>query len=632
MHLYHKPVDLPFELPTRIYAGMLAVWLLRPNLQQRFPLHKNRRTDYLRFLAWCTAIGRRECTLLTEIDAWNRELYQPVNLPSLRNDRWENTFNMAMYLAGLHRGKYWGGQILGNKTLRHRAARWYFREGRHLLNLEQIPAWQIEALQKQFSDYQDFIHYISLPKDDAGALEQLKGSNSDIMQRWDTESSAPVPPSKDPVPANPASTFIAGVLPVACNRVGAFFRLKCKKPSTSQVTPVAQKLNQHLQAPMAKNLGDKPFGVNLYGYAHGELGIGEDVRMLALAFQAVDIPFCIVNIEPAQGVSQKDTSASGWVVAEPRYNINIFCITGIEMCRHLCIIGTKFLHNHYNIGLWPWELPEWPEPWHHAWSLVDELWGISKYTSAAYAKAPVPVHPVPLPVEIAEVAELGRDHWNLPESAYLFVFSFDMNSKLARKNPTGLIRAFQKASAGKGVDEAGLVLKISHLKRHKPEWKTLEKLINHDPRIHLINAELRRPEVLALYQACDCYVSLHRSEGFGRGLAEAQLLGLRLIATGYSGNMEFCAEPPTLCVDYSLCDLRPGEYFYGDGQYWADPDIDHAAHLIQQCLKQRDLAEYRKSTINYETRRFTPAYCGEHFKHRLQTVIKTALPEERKHS
>jgi glycosyltransferase involved in cell wall biosynthesis len=413
--------------------------------------------------------------------------------------------------------------------------------------------------------------------------------------------------------------FLAEWLPVRANRFLSLARQQNPQAGTDEVTTVARKLNPSTWPLASQKAITKPFGVNLYGYAKGELGIGEDVRMLALACEAANIPFCVINIELGKDVSQKDASVEGWMSDSPMFGINIFCMTGIEMCRYICERGSKVLAGHYNIGLWPWELPEWPKAWHHAWSLVDELWGVSHYTAKAYAKAPVPVIPMPLPVVANRIAGTDRRHWGLPESAYLFVFSFDMNSRLTRKNPQGVVKAFKEAARDKTEREAGLVLKISHLKRENPQWKQLEAVIGKDPRIHLITSELRRPEVLSLYQNCDCYVSLHRSEGFGRSLAEAQLLGLPLIATGYSGNMEFC-KPPTHLVDYTLVSLTKGDYFYGEGQHWAEPDLNQAAGIMRDCLANSD-----RRPVLYDTEAFSLIYCGKTFKKRLQEISQ---PEE----
>ena len=223
---------------------------------------------------------------------------------------------------------------------------------------------------------------------------------------------------------------------------------------------------------------------------------------------------------------------------------------------------------------------------------------------------------MPLPVVINEISARQRKDWNLPEHAYLFVFSFDMNSTLSRKNPEGVIKAFLQAFPTQTASEVGLVLKVSHLNSINPAWKKLAALIKQDKRIHLFSEELRRPDVLSLYRSCDCYISLHRAEGFGRGLAEAQLLGLKLITTGYSGNMDFCNEAPTLQVKYQLKPLVTGEYFYGESQLWAEADIGHAAQLMRQCLQQ----QLPQLPVQYNTVQFSPSHCGKVFKQRLEKI------------
>ena len=88
--------------------------------------------------------------------------------------------------------------------------------------------------------------------------------------------------------------------------------------------------------------------------------------------------------------------------------------------------------------------------------------------------------------------------------------------------------------------DVGLVIKT-----HKPEhphrgWEVLKTLCGLDERIKLIETTLNRQELLQLYGCCDSFISLHRAEGFGRGLAEAFQLGLDVVATDWSGNTDFC--------------------------------------------------------------------------------------------
>jgi len=261
--------------------------------------------------------------------------------------------------------------------------------------------------------------------------------------------------------------------------------------------------------------------------------------------------------------------------------------------------------------------------------MVDEIWGISSYTARAYRDAPRPVHAMSLPVVVGPVGNESREDFGLPAKAYLFVFAFDIHSTVSRKNPEAVIRAFQKAFPNESGDKVGLVIKVTTpaadmdnltmldrlalLAAWYRAWQTVKRLADDDPRIHIMERSLRRPQVMALYRACNCFVSLHRAEGFGRSLAEALLLNLQLIATGYSGNMDFCTEPRVGLVRYHLRALRPDEYFWSHGQSWAEPDVDHAAELM------RDVRQNPRDTRNlyYD---FSPAVAGRRYAERLRQI------------
>jgi glycosyltransferase involved in cell wall biosynthesis len=161
-----------------------------------------------------------------------------------------------------------------------------------------------------------------------------------------------------------------------------------------------------------------------------------------------------------------------------------------------------------------------------------------------------------------------------------------------RKNPGAALKAFLKAFPLKdfGPDEVGLVLKVHPPKTPHPDWEALKSLAKHDGRVHIIEETLSRAALLDLYQACDCFVSLHRAEGFGRGMAEALQLGLRLIVTDYSGNVDFCRTPEfserIKNISFRLDKVRPGQYPYGSNQVWASADIRAAAKAMQVVARE----------------------------------------------
>ena len=184
-------------------------------------------------------------------------------------------------------------------------------------------------------------------------------------------------------------------------------------------------------------------GFNLIGYARGQFGIGEDVRMAAEAMKAAKVPFSIFNIEPGKEVSQDDASADCHISPDLPYGINLFCTTGIETARLAAVEGSRLFDGRLSIGAWPWELPEWPANWHHAYELVDEVWASSRYTQEAYLKSsPKSVLYMPMAVTVGLGAGHDRRYFGLPDNRFLFTFSFDALSGFARKNPWAVIRAF----------------------------------------------------------------------------------------------------------------------------------------------------------------------------------------------
>ena len=178
---------------------------------------------------------------------------------------------------------------------------------------------------------------------------------------------------------------------------------------------------------------------------------------------------------------------------------------------------------------------------------------------------------------------------------------------------TAVIDAFQQAFPQNAKERVGLVIKASHVRTRNPEWRRLKKLADSDPRITIVSETLRRPEVLALYKACDCVVSLHRAEGFGRGIAEALLLDKQVIATGHSGNLDYCDPRRVALVRFGERAVQPGEYFHSEGQTWADPDVAHAAELMAEIIAN-------PKPLDVGNADFSPRHVGQRYADRLKQI------------
>lgn len=372
------------------------------------------------------------------------------------------------------------------------------------------------------------------------------------------------------VPAEPPAT------PAAMERLGAWYRSLRDSVFAPRLTPSPA---DPVEAPSIRPPFLPPVkgGCTLVGYAYGELGVGEDVRMMARALSDNGVPFSITDFSCGTVARKSDVSAAAHVAEGFPHAATVFCLTGFDTARFLVERDFRTTEGRCAIGYWPWELPRWPEPWWSAVGLMDELWVSSRFTQEAFApRSPVPVIHMPMTVELPAVAPVMRRQFGLPESAFLFLYVFDANSYLERKNPLAAALAFRRAFP-RGDEPAGLVFKIMNPPEGNPAWQAFLEVCAEDRRIRIIAETMDRPYVLGLMQACDAYLSLHRSEGFGRTIAEAMLLGKPVVATGWSGSNEVVRPDTAIAVKASPRPIAAGEYPWGEGTYWADPDLDHAA-------------------------------------------------------
>jgi glycosyltransferase involved in cell wall biosynthesis len=332
-------------------------------------------------------------------------------------------------------------------------------------------------------------------------------------------------------------------------------------------------------------------GANLIGYAHAELGMGEHVRMSAAALESTTVKFGVVNFNVGVASRQGARLEHGEVVEGNPFAANVFHINADQMLIAYCHLGRSFFANKYNIAYWAWELAKCPAEWLPVLKIVDEVWAPSRFIQQAFAEqADIPIEYMPLCVTLPQFDRLERRHFGLPDRAFIFLYTFDFFSFIDRKNPFAAIRAFKLAFPERKSDVC-LVLKVMNGKIDSPLWISMTQLIDGDSRIVVINRTLNRGEVLALLDASDCFLSLHRSEGFGRGPAEAMYLGKPVIVTNYSGNKDFTLPDNSCLVDFSLIQVEEGQYPFHKGQQWADADIQHAAWYMKRLCTDTHYAQ-----------------------------------------
>lgn len=374
-------------------------------------------------------------------------------------------------------------------------------------------------------------------------------------------------------------------------------------------------------------------GVNLIGYARGELGIGEDLRAMAAALEDAGIPFTVLNLSlPGHSGRQRDDAWLDTKISDQLpYRVNLWCLTGLDIARIHLELGDSLFRDHRNIGYWQWELNVWPRAWQPVFALVDEIWVASRFVQESLAaRATVPVIRLPAPVILGPITPISRAQLGLPENTFLFLFAFDFNSYLARKNPWGCLDAFRMAFPA-GDEPVGLVIKVMNADQEHPLWRAFLERCAEDCRVHLLQNTLERGQMLGLLEACDAVVSLHRAEGFGRMPAEAMLLSRPVILTDYSGTQDYALDATAWRVPAEEIPVLPGEYpFSDDESRWAAPDLVSAALAMREqqstepavraLRAQRLVAAHHWISEHYSART-----CGQRFLARLQTLGELSL-------
>jgi glycosyltransferase involved in cell wall biosynthesis len=365
-------------------------------------------------------------------------------------------------------------------------------------------------------------------------------------------------------------------------------------------------------------------GINVVGYLTSEKGVGEGVRSDLRILEAAGIPHAANNFVDSGSENRELLPAS--LSTDNPYSVNLIHINA-DMLPRFARQNRRYLAARYNIGYWAWELSEFPAEWNHAFSYLDEVWTPSVFTSDSVARvSPIPVHTMPHAIdpEIQTLPEFDRTSFRLPADAFVFLFMFDFQSYLERKNPLGLIKAFRQAFPGR--KDVLLLLKCSHAAEHPKQLKELQAAGGANVRI--LNTVLPRGAVHSLMSAADGYVSLHRSEGFGLTLAEAMLCGKPVIATAYSGNVDFMTKENSFPVPYKLIAIDRNYGPYKAGGSWADPDRDCAVDMMRYVVENRAAAMTTgaKGRTHVLTH-LTPVVVGAQVRARLADLGLLASPQ-----
>jgi glycosyltransferase involved in cell wall biosynthesis len=342
---------------------------------------------------------------------------------------------------------------------------------------------------------------------------------------------------------------------------------------------------------------DQPIAAELAGYLSSAVGVGEAARRYARALQRAGARLRCRDV-PLPGRDRVQSEQADSVPAGTQVPFEIVCLNPEQMVPYLDERG-EHAECRRRIGIWSWEVDVLPKGWREASGRLDEIWTYSSFAAGLIAGGvQAPVRSVPLPVWAP--ANIREPTHGLP-GGFRVLAMFDHLSTLQRKNPLGAIAAYKRAFA---PDEGSVLVLKSVNGRHRPEQHArILAATEGRADIVLLDGTVSAAERDALLGACDCVLSLHRSEGYGLPLAEAMAIGKPVIATAYGGNMEFMDEQSSYPVSWTPALVGEGVEHYPPGAHWAEPDLDHAAQQLRSARYEPGQARQRAERGRSEVER-----------------------------
>ena len=518
------------------------------------------------------------------LPSWLSDVF---DLPSQRSkDSKELGYSRFIEALALNNGELKPGVLAGNIHDIRKAMSWFCRWKAPALNDFQYSDWQMRALSEP-----------ALPGAASVGVcrfaEYILHASPDLQRRYDLNSTTG------------QESFFAWFVTEFYSR-----HFKFEIPAWVREKAAERNLTwAYLRSGLRKSTLETVTGelaVNLIGWPKTEIGIGEDIRVAADALQLQQVPFVIIDaakrLPPVP--KQVELGYAKHTVEEPVNQIDLVYLDASTQYRYYAFDAVKGnVVNRRVVGVCPWELSRWPEEGIFALTSMDYFFASSKYIYDAFS----PYFPRERIFHVRPAVQISDDDLRprAPNKTgpFRFLTTFDGLSSVYRKNPVATVRAFQLAFPRENRDVA-LVVKMMNASPEHEVIRELHELIAADSRISVVSETLTRTGLFDLVHSADCFVSLHRSEGLGRNIAESMLLGKPVIVSAYSGNLDFCDANTSYLVSGSEVGVNSWEYSFSKDQVWFDASVEDAAQqmkrVFQNTSEAKEIAERGRVLIETE--------------------------------
>ena len=370
--------------------------------------------------------------------------------------------------------------------------------------------------------------------------------------------------------------------------------------------------------------------VCVVGYLRGSFGTAKFAREIAGALQrevatsVLSLPHAMDSRWGGEPLSlPKCTLLSNADVVIWNFDVN-------SMAAAFKNYGWRFRKDAVHIAFVFWEMLYFPtDIYPNCFDHINEVWTPSVFVRDAVANvANIPVSVVDVPLTFLSAVQADstfdiRKKYFL-DTKFVFFFNFDYHSSHARKNPDGLVDAFLAAFGHN--ESTALVIKCSSVDAVPGLYRShLNSMKKRAPWVHFLEESLSEYDLGSLFLSIDCYVSLHKSEGLGLGMLQAMASGKPVIATNWSGNLDFLTSSVGFPVKYSFCRFGSGFAAYNAADIVACPDIEHAAELMRFVAFNPDIA---KRVGNQAAALFNEKYNSERTRAKLTQALRVSMSRD----
>ena len=336
-------------------------------------------------------------------------------------------------------------------------------------------------------------------------------------------------------------------------------------------------------------------GLNVAGYFDNIFGTGEAARAFVRLIRNYKIKYSLMNLHAGFHPMLKNNELREfdfYYVNKLQFEKSLIFANG-NVLKNIFNSNPELRKSHYVAAVWWWEYEDGMEEFKPGFNYINEVVVFNEFVKKAVTRIlPSKTNLTKLPYPFIPYNNVKCDRnqalrkYKIIPDRFIFYYNFDFASSMWRKNPIGVMKAFEKAFIS--CDNVHLILKTTNHKLFPCKAKEFMLAISENKlykNITWVSKALSRFDHINLLDTIDCYISLHRGEGLGLGLLEAMYLGKPVIATNYGGNLEFTKPNNSMLVDYTIRPCKDDYIVYKHVTQCAEPDIEQAVYYMRSIYE-----------------------------------------------